>query len=75
VACHANECVLRERLAERGAGGGDASDADVSVLRRQLVGIEPLDMDELMSAVVLDTANFDLHSLIHEIQQRIWSRN
>ncbi|HEY4541707.1 MAG TPA: AAA family ATPase, partial [Noviherbaspirillum sp.] len=38
--------LLRSRVAERARAGGDASDADESVLERQLVEREPLSADE-----------------------------
>jgi hypothetical protein len=39
--------TLRRRIEERRARGGDASEADLAVLERQMAGIEPLGEDEL----------------------------
>lgn len=44
--CHAGEAVLRERVAARGAGGSDASEATLAVLEQQLARQEPLAQDE-----------------------------
>ncbi|MCL4798813.1 MAG: AAA family ATPase [Burkholderiales bacterium] len=54
LACAAPEPVLRERIAAR--GGGDASEADLAVLARQLEVQEPLAADELRDTIVLDAA-------------------
>ena len=54
--CHAEAGVLRERVAARRAGRGDASDADLAVLERQLSGREPLRDDERRVAIEVDTA-------------------
>ena len=40
--CHACEQTLRQRIADRMAHGGDASDADLAVLEHQLATAEPL---------------------------------
>lgn len=47
--------VLRERVRRRAALGGDASEADVSVLEAQLAQREPLDEDEARAALVVLT--------------------
>jgi hypothetical protein len=44
---------LRERLARRQAHGGDASEADIDVLERQLVNRDPLAGEELGSRCVV----------------------
>jgi hypothetical protein len=38
--------LLRQRVADRAAAGGDASDADLEVLEKQREQLEPLDADE-----------------------------
>lgn len=50
--CHAGEAVLRQRVAARGAGGADASEATLAVLEQQEAYLEPLQPDEL--AVTLE---------------------
>ncbi len=55
VACEAPLDVLRARVATRAAGGADASEADLTVLERQIAWREELDQDEQNSAHVIDT--------------------
>jgi uncharacterized protein len=50
----APEAALRERIVERARRGGDASEADLAVLARQLATQEPLAADELSSVVSYD---------------------
>ena len=54
--CQAPADVLRERVRARGERGDDASEADLSVLERQLAWTEPLAPDEQAAAITLDTA-------------------
>ena len=54
VAFEAKEATLRERIAQRRASGGDASDADLAVLARQIAAREPLAADEKAFAIVYD---------------------
>lgn len=54
VSCVAPETELRRRLRERGARGGDASEADESVLDLQLRHAEPLTASERAFAVEVD---------------------
>jgi aminoglycoside phosphotransferase family enzyme/gluconate kinase len=51
--CRAPEGVLRRRIAAR-RHDGDASEADIGVLERQLASAQALAADELPQAVVLD---------------------
>ena len=46
ASCAASASTLRERITWRLAGGGDASQADLAVLERQLRTQQPLDSDE-----------------------------
>jgi predicted kinase len=46
LAPEASVAVLRERIAERQASGGDASEATLSVLEQQLGWVEPLNEAE-----------------------------
>ena len=52
--CHAGEPLLLQRVEARGAAGTDASEADASVLRRQISWSEPLDAEE--QALAIDAA-------------------
>jgi predicted kinase len=47
--------VLQERLLSRAAAGMDASEADASVLKRQLHWQEPLDVHEQSRAITIAT--------------------
>jgi aminoglycoside phosphotransferase family enzyme/predicted kinase len=55
AACEAPEPVLRERIGARGRAGGDASEATLDVLTRQLAIAEPLSTEERTFAVEIDT--------------------
>jgi aminoglycoside phosphotransferase family enzyme/predicted kinase len=66
--CRAPVPLLRERLAQRQARGGDASEADASVLERLRAGDEPLDEREAPLALVTDAA----HALAPELLARRW---
>jgi len=54
--CRAEMPLLRERLVQRQASGGDASEADVTVLERVRGSDEPLDEHERPCAIVVDAA-------------------
>ncbi len=51
----ASEAELRARVAKRAGEGRDASDANLAVLSRQLLTREPLEDDERVGAVAIDT--------------------
>jgi hypothetical protein len=53
--CRADETLLRQRVAARASAGADASEADLSVLERQLQWHEPLDVDEKARAIEVAT--------------------
>jgi uncharacterized protein len=53
--CQAPQAVLRERIARRLGVGKDASEATLSVLKRQLATREPLVRKELEAALTVDT--------------------
>lgn len=54
LAFEANEATLRQRITQRRAGGGDASDADLAVLAHQIATREPLTSDEKVCAIGYD---------------------
>ena len=62
AACEAPERVLRERVLARTRAGGDASEATLDVLAKQLATAEPLADAELACAFTVDTAR-DLAAL------------
>ncbi len=55
IACEARPAVLRQRVVARAAGGGDASEADLAVLERQMRLHEPLSRAERRAAIVVPT--------------------
>jgi aminoglycoside phosphotransferase family enzyme/predicted kinase len=55
VSCVAPDEVLRERIARRAREGSDASEAGLEVLYLQYRACEPLDDDERVHCVTLDT--------------------
>jgi len=61
--------VLRARVAARQRQGGDASDAGLAVLERQLRSIEPLTPEELASSVCFDTQAIDAEQIRRHAQQ------
>lgn len=64
LACRAAPSTLRNRVGARQTEGKDASDADLSVLERQLEGGGQLDDDERREATAIDTtAPTDMGSL------------
>jgi aminoglycoside phosphotransferase family enzyme/predicted kinase len=54
--CHAPPDTLRERVRARRERGDDASEADLSVLERQLSLLQPLQTAEQACAITLDSA-------------------
>jgi aminoglycoside phosphotransferase family enzyme/predicted kinase len=54
VAFEAKEATLRERIVQRRAGRGDASDADLAVLAHQIAEREPLSLDEKTHTIAYD---------------------
>jgi aminoglycoside phosphotransferase family enzyme/predicted kinase len=54
--CRAEHSVLRRRLAQRQAAGGDASEADAAVLERLIGVAEPLAEEERRAAIVVEAA-------------------
>lgn len=59
VDLHADERVLRERVAARARQGRDASDADLGVLERQLAAYVRLTAEEATEAVSVDAESWD----------------
>ncbi|HEX6827369.1 MAG TPA: AAA family ATPase, partial [Burkholderiales bacterium] len=55
----APDAVLEQRVAAREAAGGDASEADIAVLHRQRATVEPLDAEEQLHAVTIDSPQPD----------------
>lgn len=73
VACAAPEATLRERVASRARAATDASEAGLAVLERQIAALEPLDADEIDSAVIVDAAELgdDMATVEKAVARRI----
>ncbi len=59
LVCEADTETLKARLHRRAAQGGDASEADTTVLEYQLAQQQPLTTTEQAEAIVLDTTRDD----------------
>ena len=55
IHCHALRNVLEARIAERDRSGADASEADLSVLQWQEKHFEPIEADEGLAVIDVDT--------------------
>lgn len=72
--CRAPEAVLRQRISERSRRGGDASEADLQVLERQLSKTEDLTGQEKPFGVILDSgASPDLPKLARQLDLPAYS--
>jgi len=66
---HADEALLRQWIIERNEKGVDPSEADISVLEHQIKTQEPLNKDELLNTVVINTGMaVDIKTLCQTIQ-------
>jgi aminoglycoside phosphotransferase family enzyme/predicted kinase len=67
----ANEEVLRERVRQRQQTGGDASEATIDVLDRQLRSAEPVGSDEQSVAITDDEVNWaDARQIVYRTSPR-----
>ncbi|MEW8625533.1 MAG: AAA family ATPase [Candidatus Thiodiazotropha sp.] len=69
--CQASPTQLRERIVARQQQGGDASEADLSVLELQQSDAEPLTAEECQLALTVDTENFPPHGFLATVLQRL----
>jgi len=69
--CQAPEAVLRRRILDRTASGGDPSEADLSVLKLQLAAREPLNEEERRHAIVVDSERFPPPGMMAAVLQRL----
>lgn len=67
----APEKLLRERVAQRAAAGSDASEADLSILERQIRTREPLVPEERVAAVSVDTRGPDQTPAWRAVMRRL----
>lgn len=75
VTCDAPESVLRERVEQRQSSDQDPSDADITVLEKQLANWEPLDVAESRMSVSMNTADSNLETILPTIQHLIRQAN
>jgi aminoglycoside phosphotransferase family enzyme/adenylate kinase family enzyme len=71
IDCQASEPLLMERIRQRKANGGDASEADVVVLRLQQETLQPLTQPERERTISVDSANFPPPGLLATMLQRL----
>ncbi|MCG7899394.1 MAG: AAA family ATPase [Candidatus Thiodiazotropha weberae] len=69
--CQASSAQLQQRLIARQQQGGDASEADLSVLDLQLSGAEPLTAEERLLALSIETENFPPNGFLATVLQRL----
>jgi aminoglycoside phosphotransferase family enzyme/predicted kinase len=63
----ADTLTLRQRVAARAAQGADASEADNTVLARQLAHYQPLGEDEMAESLILDSKRDDCAARIRAV--------
>lgn len=71
VDCQAEESLLMDRIRERCERGGDASEADLAVLKLQLQKREPLTSLEFERTVSIDSEHFPPPGLLATVLQRL----
>lgn len=69
--CQASDTVLRERISTRAAAADDPSEADLSVLQRQLDQSEPLSGQERSRSVQIDSEQFPPAGLMARVLQKL----
>ncbi|MET0075963.1 MAG: AAA family ATPase, partial [Candidatus Thiodiazotropha lotti] len=69
--CQASRVQLQQRIIARQQQGGDASEADLSVLDLQQSGAEPLTAEERLLALRVETENFPPHGFLATVLQRL----
>jgi len=74
IQCVADPRVLAQRIAQRQRMHRDPSEAGIEVLNQQSRTVEPLDAEERLRVVVVDTTHPDaLHSAHNAVEQRLAS--
>jgi predicted kinase len=71
VSCRAADDVLRERMAQRGAAGRDASEATAEVLEHQLVAQDALSAGESGDTIVIDETVADAREIGVRVAARL----
>jgi predicted kinase len=72
VDCHCERPELERRIAVRAQSQDDPSEADIAVLKRQVVQAEPLTADEQRRTLTVDTDKpLDLESIVRMLRGRV----
>ncbi len=71
IDCRAEESQLVERIRQRCERGGDASEADLGVLKLQQEKCQPLMSSELERTIVVDSESFPPPGLMATVLQRL----
>jgi aminoglycoside phosphotransferase family enzyme/adenylate kinase family enzyme len=71
VDCQAQQSLLVDRIRERCERGGDASEADLAVLKLQQESLQPLTDSELERTIPIDSAHFPPAGLLATVLQRL----
>jgi hypothetical protein len=71
VECVASRDTLLQRIGERRAAGGDASEATPAVLEGQIATAEPLGRDESAHAVAVGSAAFEVQALADAVARAL----
>ena len=72
LTCEVDESELRRRVNARSKAGGDVSEANVDVLTHQLLTQEPLDQDEMGSALVVkQSATLTIEDLVARLAREV----
>jgi predicted kinase len=64
ISCYCEPKLIEARLARRSEEGGDASDADISVMQSQLKHQQKLTDTELESTLLVDTDSDDAINIV-----------
>ncbi len=74
--CHAPRNFLEHAIAQRAHAGGDASDADLQVLQRQIATQDPLDGTEIANTIEVDVSvKIDTSALVLQLRRRLDGRS
>jgi hypothetical protein len=71
IDCRAEESLLMNRIRQRCEHGGDASEADLGVLRQQQKNLQPLTPAELERTIIVDSESFPPSGLLATVLQRL----
>ncbi len=70
--CRAEQAILRQRIARRGQGAGDASEATAAVLERQIETRDAIEPDELADVLGVNTERQPPGDIVRILRERLW---